>query len=219
MKDKIFKSILYFFIAMFCCTLISRTSASVTVAKVATEHLKSGSLTCRFQGNGKIMAADRTFQSLPEGQKIARILVKEGNAVKKGEAVVLLDLPYLLERITEKEREIQKVQLTLEQLELEGKENARVAATIPAESALRKAIRHLEEVQSAYEEEKATVEEVTATEKACEQAWEVYDLAELEEEAFAENEAARKEALELSKKEHSIGTGKVTGGIAEAAED
>lgn len=78
MKEKILKSILSFFVIMFCCTLTARGAESMTVAKVTTEGTKRGKLTQSFSGNGEIVAGDRTFQSLPEGQKVARILVSAG---------------------------------------------------------------------------------------------------------------------------------------------
>ena len=75
----------------------------------------------RFQGTGTIRYRDREFQSLPEGQKVARVLAKPGRDVKKGEKILQLDMDYLEEQIKQQEREIQMKEIVLKQQELEGK--------------------------------------------------------------------------------------------------
>lgn len=150
MKEKILKSILSFFVIMFCCTLTARGAESMTVAKVATEGTKRGKLTQSFSGSGEIVVGDRTFQSLPEGQKVARILVSAGTKIKKGQPVVQLDLTYLEQQMTRKNREIEKMKLTLLQQELEGKGSARVSATEQAELTLAEAESNLETAEQNY---------------------------------------------------------------------
>lgn len=155
MKEKILKSIISFFIVMFCCTLIARGAASMTVAKVTTDSIKKGNLTQRFQGNGKIVVGDKEFQSLPEGQKVARILVPEGTEVKKAQPIVQLDLVYLQERIKEKKREIEKTQILLQQQEIDGKSSARVPATEQANLTLLEAANNLETAKQDYAQAEA----------------------------------------------------------------
>ncbi len=144
MKEKILKGILSFFVIMFCCTLTARGAASVTVAKVMTEEMKRGKLTKSFSGSGEIVAGDKNFQSLPEGQKVARILVSAGSEIKKGQPVVQLDLSYLEQQMAKKNREIEKMKLTLLQQEIEENGSARVPATAQAELALTEAQSNLE---------------------------------------------------------------------------
>lgn len=194
MRKKILKSIVSFFIVMFCCTLIARGAASMTVAKVTTDSIKKGRLTQRFQGSGKIVAGDRAFQSLPQGQKVARILVTMGSEVKKDQPVVQLDLDYLQERIKEKSREIEKTRLLIQQQEIEGKASARVPATEQAKLTLNQAAEQLEKAKQGHDQAEAA-----AAEESYKQAQQAYALAQKEEAAQQANEAARKATSDLSK--------------------
>lgn len=151
MKEKIIKILISFFIIMFCCTLIARGAASMTVAKVKTEHVKSGGLTEKFSDEGSIKARDKVFQSLPEGQKIARVLVQAGAKVEAGQGIVQLDLGYLEEKITEQQRQIEKQQLLMEQQKLEGRSEARLPATAQAGLALDAAEEALDQAREAYQ--------------------------------------------------------------------
>ena len=75
----------------------------------------------------QILAADRSFQSLPEGQKVGKLLVKDGTKVEKGAAVVQLDLEYLDQKLTEQKREVEKAKLELEQQKLTAKHEQKQA--------------------------------------------------------------------------------------------
>ncbi|MCI9249233.1 MAG: hypothetical protein HFG99_08825 [Dorea sp.] len=147
MKEKIMKGMVTFFIAMFFCTIIARAAASLTVAKVKTEPPRRGTLVLRFQGTGTIRYRDREFQSLPEGQKVARVLAKPGRDVKKGEKILQLDMDYLEEQIKQQEREIQMKEIVLKQQELEGKPEKRVSAAAQAKLELEAAKETLSEVR------------------------------------------------------------------------
>lgn len=228
MKEKILKSIISFFIIMLCCTLIARGAASLTVAKVTTDCIRKGYLIQSFQGNGKIAAGDRTFQSLPEGQKVSHILVTAGANVKKDQPIVQLDLTYLQERITEKQRELEKTQILLQQQELEGQSNARVPVTEQAYLSLQNAADILETAKRNYaaieteyrnaieasltEAEISLIKEkldiaaadVSSAEHSYNQAQQAYNLAEKEEAAARSNEAVRKATLDLSKRSTQI---------------
>ena len=118
MKRKIFRMILSFFIVMFCCTLIARGAASLTVAKVKTEGLSRGSLAEEFDGAGSIKAKDKIYQSLPKEQKIVDILADPGSTGHAGEGIVQLDLGYLEEKLTAQTQEIEKMKYRMEQQRL-----------------------------------------------------------------------------------------------------
>lgn len=152
MKEKIIKILVSFFIMMLCCTLIARGAASMTVAKVKTEQIKRGGLTEEFSGDGTIKAQDKAFQSLPEGQKIARVLVNAGSKVEAGQGIIQLDLGFLEEKITEQQREIEKQRLLMEQQGLESRSDARLPATAQASLALDAAETALQDARRAYQE-------------------------------------------------------------------
>ncbi len=136
MKEKIGKMILSFFVVMICCTLVARGADSVTVARVQTTTFKNGSLTRSFSGTGKLQAKNKSFQFLPENQKVAGILARPGNMVEAGQPLVQLDKDYLQAQISDKNREIQKMKLQIEQQKLNGQTAARLPATAQAELSL-----------------------------------------------------------------------------------
>lgn len=158
MKEKLLKIIISFFVVMLSCTLVARGAASLTVAKVETGKVKKGTLTRRFEGAGTLAAKDKEFQSLPEGQKVARLVADVGSEVKKGQAIVQLDLDYLDEQIRAKEREITKLDLALKQQELEGKADARTPATAQAGLSLNAAKRALDAAEETYRKAKEDYE-------------------------------------------------------------
>ena len=151
MKEKILKIIVSFFIVMLCCSLIARGADSITVAKVKTGHLKKGDLTEKFEGSGGIAAKNREFLFMPEGQKVAQILVKAGAEVEAGQAIIQLDMEYLEELIKEQERQVEKTRLQMEQQKLEGKGEARTPATAQAEITLNGAADTLRNAQEKYQ--------------------------------------------------------------------
>ncbi len=211
MKEKIMKGMVSFFIAMFFCTIIARAAASLTVAKVKTESPGRGTLLRRFQGTGTVRYRDREFQSLPEGQKVARVLAKPGSDVKKGEKILQLDMDYLEEQIKQQEREIQMKDIALKQQELEGKPEKRVSAAAQAKLELEAAKEALSEVrkrkpkkenegdnaESGSAGEDSWKEELEAAKKACEQAKNAYRLAKQEEENQKKNEGTRSQISKL----------------------
>ncbi len=211
MKEKIMKGMVSFFIAMFFCTIIARAAASLTVAKVKTESPGRGTLVRRFQGTGTVRYRDREFQSLPEGQKVARVLAKPGSDVKKGEKILQLDMDYLEEQIKQQEREIQMKDIALKQQELEGKPEKRVSAAAQAKLELEAAKEALSEVrkrkpkkenegdnaESGSAGEDSWKEELEAAKKACEQAKNAYRLAKQEEENQKKNEGTRSQISKL----------------------
>ena len=160
MKEKIGKLILSFFVVMICCTLVARGADSVTVARIQTTTFKNGSLTHSFSGTGKLQAKNQSFQFLPENQKVAGILARPGNTVEAGQPLVQLDKDYLQAQISDKNREIQKMKLQMEQQKLNGQTAARLPATAQAELSLnaarearnkaREAFHHAEEAYNSY---------------------------------------------------------------------
>ncbi len=136
MKEKIGQAFLSFFVIMICCTIVSRAADSVTIAKVETATCKKGNLTHFFSGEGKLQPRSRTFQFLPLGQKVAKVLAKPGNPVKAGQALIQLDPGYLEEQIADKNREIKKLKIQIEQQKISGTTPARLPATAQAEISL-----------------------------------------------------------------------------------
>lgn len=150
MRKRILKIFVGFFIIMLCCTVIARAADSVTIARVKVVNLKRGRLTETVTGTGKVSVEGENAFFLPENQKVKNILVKKGQSVQNGEVLIQLDMEYLQERIDEKNRETEKLQLQIEQQKLAGQEDARTPETASAQISLNSAERGLTNAQNDY---------------------------------------------------------------------
>ena len=158
MRKKAGKAVIYFLVLMLCCTVAARAASSITVAKVKTAKVGKGVLTQLVTGSGTVTAKEQYSQSLPEGQKVKKVLVKPQTTVEAGQALVQLDMDYLAEKIEEKNREIEKLNLQLEQQKLAGQEDARTPETAQAQIALNNAEILLEQAQADYDQAAAEYE-------------------------------------------------------------
>ena len=122
---KILKAMIFFFIGMAACTYFAWQASLLTTAKVKTERIRSGNLVRKVTGTGRVQSSEKSFQSLPEGQKVAKVLLEAGDFVKKGDAVVQLDLEYLDQSIREQKREVRQAELELKQQKLTAKYEAK----------------------------------------------------------------------------------------------
>lgn len=122
-----------FFLIMAVCTAVSRAAASMVVPKVTTGKVQEGKLSILIQGKGTVETREESLLSLQTGLRVEKIL-QTGTLVKKGDVLLQYDQNYLQERIEEKQAEIKKLELAVEQAKLTGQPQARVEA---AESAQR----------------------------------------------------------------------------------
>lgn len=122
---KILKAMIFFFIGMAACTYFAWQASLLTTAKVKTERIRNGSLVRKVTGTGRVQSSEKSFQSLPEGQKVAKVLLEAGDSVQKGDVVVQLDLEYLNQSIREQKREVRQAELELKQQKLTAKYEAK----------------------------------------------------------------------------------------------
>ncbi|MGG1638914.1 efflux RND transporter periplasmic adaptor subunit [Paenibacillus sp. NRS-1760] len=81
----VFMGLLLFF------TLFSNTLQSLTLPKVRTEKAANGSLFFRIEGSGMLQPFAEARLLNPAGWKVQKILVKEGDHVKKGQKLIIYD--------------------------------------------------------------------------------------------------------------------------------
>ncbi|MEC0093667.1 efflux RND transporter periplasmic adaptor subunit [Paenibacillus macquariensis] len=81
----IFMGLLIFF------TLFSNTLQSLTLPKVRTEKPAAGSLVFTIEGSGILQPLAEARLSNAAGWKVQKILVKEGDRVKKGQKLIIYD--------------------------------------------------------------------------------------------------------------------------------
>lgn len=146
-KQIVLKILAVFFCLMLAFTVISRTVSSFIVPEVTIEHPDRGTLTMKAEGTARVLSQGEKAVTPQAGLKIKET-VQEGETVKKGDLLFSYDMESLAEELDQKKGELRKIQLQIQQQELQGQADAR---TSPLESASRA----LEEAQSALEDQEA----------------------------------------------------------------
>lgn len=177
-----------FFLIMAVCTAVSRAAASMVVPKVTTGKVQEGKLSILIQGKGTVETREESLLSLQTGLRVEKIL-QTGTVVKKGDVLLQYDQNYLQERIEEKQAEIKKLELAVEQAKLTGQPQARVEA---AESAQRDVQLSEDNYAKAWEDYNAAAE---AYETGA--AWQQQNLDQELQAAEEEKERVLQQAQEL----------------------
>lgn len=114
---KMLKLLGRFLIFMLACTMLSRASASLTVAVVQTAAPGKMVISHKVFATGKVQENQERAVSTQAGQKISRIFVQEGDLVNPGDPLLQVDLRTLREQITACNQELKKIELELADLE------------------------------------------------------------------------------------------------------
>ena len=123
-REKLLKWFAMFFAAMIVFTFLSRAADSVSVAKVQVSAPQNQIVSHTVTGTGKIEGMQETAVFIPEGQKIAQVHVKAGQAVKAGDVLITLLESDLKESLEKKEDEIKELQRKISDLESQQEVNA-----------------------------------------------------------------------------------------------
>ncbi|NEW05713.1 biotin/lipoyl-binding protein [Paenibacillus sp. SYP-B3998] len=120
-------------------TLFSNTLQSLTLPKVKTEKLVIGSLVHTLEGSGVLRPLAEVKLSNPAGWKIKKILVKEGEIVKKGQKLIIYD-----SQTAESELQDEVASLEKQKINLLGMQDRFVLSTAEGdESKIRSASRDI----------------------------------------------------------------------------
>lgn len=82
-----------FMVLLLLFTLFSNTLQSLTLPKVTTEQPKQGGIVLSIEGSGILQPIVEAKLSSSTGWKVQRVLVKEGERVKKGQKLITYDNP------------------------------------------------------------------------------------------------------------------------------
>lgn len=130
----VFMGLLIFF------TLFSNTLQSLTLPKVRTEKRANGSLLFTIEGSGILQSFAETRLSNPAGWKVQKILVKEGDRVKKGQKLIMYD-----SKTAERELEDAITNLDMQKIKLQNIQDQYIQLTKEGdELQIRKARRDIE---------------------------------------------------------------------------
>lgn len=193
-KISIWKWIGLFFGTMILFTILSRAIYQHSTAVVTTKMPTSGTINHTVQITGKTVQNQELAVTTIGGLRIASICVNEGQQVKQGDVLFVLDLDYLDEVILKQEQDMKKQQLSVweawahnsnaqkqkENQQAQAEENYNNAVS-QAETAVERAERDLERAKTALENFHKGVsndkEEEEALLLACEKAEMDYDSA------------------------------------------
>lgn len=117
-----------FFLFMFIMTLLSRFLDTLIVPKVSVSRYNSGNLNFQIEGEGVVKASETQYVDIPEGIKVDRVLGC-GEKVEAGQGIVFLRLSDLEEKRNQKERELEKLRLSLKIEELNSKAETDITET------------------------------------------------------------------------------------------
>ena len=145
------KAFAAFFILMAAVGGLSRAAAAMTVPLADTQKYQSGRLNLNLTGTAVVETKEESLVSLIKGQRILSA-ARAGTQVEAGEVLVQYDTQYLQKAIEEKQAEIKKLELSLEQARIQGEPQERVAASDSAARDLDLANQNLAQAQSDYDQ-------------------------------------------------------------------
>ena len=191
-KISIGKWIGLFFGTMILFTILSRAIYQHSTAVVTTKMPTSGTINHTVQITGKTVQNQELAVTTIGGLRIASICVNEGQQVKQGDVLFVLDLDYLDEVILKQEQDMKKQQLSVwdayaqnsnaqkqrENQQAQAEENYDNAVA-KAQTAVDRAKRDLERAKTALENYRNGVTDDKAAEEAlelaCQEARTVYN--------------------------------------------
>ena len=105
-QRKLVKWITIFFAAMLVFTFLSRAADSLNVANVDTKKMQNQVIAHNVKGTGRVEGTKEQAVFVLAGQKVEQVFAKEGQNVKKGDTLFVLDLDTLQETAEKKQMEI-----------------------------------------------------------------------------------------------------------------
>ena len=145
------KAFAAFFLFMAAAGGLSRAAAAMTVPLADTGTYQEGRLNLDLTGTAVAEAKEETLVSLDKEQRILSA-AKTGTQVKAGDVLVQYDTQYLQKAVEEKQAEVKKLELSLEQARIQGEPQERVAASNGAARDLDLADQGLAQAQSDYDQ-------------------------------------------------------------------
>ena len=180
-KGSIWKWVGVFFLVMVLFTLLSRAVYQHGTAVVTVQMPSGGTIDHTVQITGKTLQNQEVAVTTMGGLRVGSICVNEGQQVKQGDVLFVLDLDYLDETILKQEQDMKKQQLSVwdsyaqnsnaqkqrENQQAQAEENYDHAVA-QAQTAVDRAQRDLDRAKTALENYRKGVTEDKAQEEALE---------------------------------------------------
>lgn len=181
MKQKVKKCLLVFFSFMLIGNIASRIKDTYMIPKVCVQNPIRVKLEHSIQTEGYFTSSDKTYVQPQEGWKIGKVFVNSGMQVQEDDVLWQYDVAFLEKLLSEKQDELKKQRISMEQTKL----------TYVSESGVS------QDVLALHEFEKA------ATQLSYEQIWLQEAVVEYEKEMAAINKKYDKKVA-LVKQEYQI---------------
>lgn len=105
-------------------TLLGNTLQGLTLPKVLTAEASPGELVHSFQGTAVLQYGAERDLANPEGWKAAKVLVREGDRVRKGDTLIEYDVGEAQQQLADMKASLEKLKLSLGGLEVAYKQAA-----------------------------------------------------------------------------------------------
>lgn len=113
-----------FLAVMAVCTVLSRAADSLTVAVVTTQHPESGAVQHTVEADGTLEAQGEIAVFTLEGMRVRSVGARAGERVAAGDVLFTVDPDDIARKLTEQQLELQKLQLSLSQMQQNAKTQA-----------------------------------------------------------------------------------------------
>lgn len=144
--------LLFFFLFMMVCTIISRIYDSVTVPKVLTTTAKRKTVETVIEGTGTVKVKEKVYYPVFPGLRAGQAAVVPGSEVQEGDLLFCYDAESMSEKKEELQQELEQISLNIEKERLSQESYAGLTQAETAQRELELAERELEEGQREYEE-------------------------------------------------------------------
>ncbi|WP_136605267.1 efflux RND transporter periplasmic adaptor subunit [Paenibacillus dokdonensis] len=120
-------------------TFAGNTFQALTLPKVITSQITKGSLVHSYEGSSTVNPQEERELTNPAGWKVSKVLVKNGEAVNKGQSLIKYEGIEIKQQLADEQSALKKSNLSLEQLKysvmlaMQGEDDA---AKISASAAL-----------------------------------------------------------------------------------
>lgn len=118
MKQRMKKMLIYFFIFMIVANIVCRVRDTYMIPRVMVSSPVRTELTHTMQAEGYFTSSDKEYIQPKAGWKIGKVFVKMGTQVNEQTVLWQYDLAYLKELLLDKQENLKKKQIAIEQAKM-----------------------------------------------------------------------------------------------------
>lgn len=116
-SQKAQKALAAFLVVMVLCTILSRAATNIITPAVKVTAPQKGALSYRISASGTAVENQSRAVFTVSDIRISQVLVRQGETVQKGDTLFELDLEDLQDKVEEKEKEIEKAELQMKDMD------------------------------------------------------------------------------------------------------